>query len=222
MSLNRIAFILRVNPKTASRRVNFLGKKCALLNERRRAKEKNIERVVMDDLITKENSKLKPITVSIAVNEKTRHILGIEASQIPSFGHLSKIALKKYGYREDHHRKGLDRLFRNITPMLSFDVVIKSDEHKAYPKVIQRYLPQSTHETYKSERAHVAGQGELKKVAFDPLFAVNHTCAMLRANINRLMRKTWCTTKKIERLKDHLEIFQYFYNEIYLKKLTPI
>ena len=69
----------------------------------------------------------------------------------------------------------------------------------------------------------MAGQGELKKVAFDPLFLINHTCATLRANINRLIRKTWCTTKDPQRLKDHLDVFIYFYNEELLKKaLTPL
>ncbi|HXH75974.1 MAG TPA: hypothetical protein VNJ08_13465, partial [Bacteriovoracaceae bacterium] len=85
------------------------------------------------------------------------------------------------------------------------------------------YLPKGKHLTFKSERGCVAGQGELKKVRFDPLFIVNHTCAMFRANVNRLIRKTWCTTKDPQRLKDHLDIFMYFYNEIILpRSLTPI
>lgn len=222
LSINRSARILSVNPKTISRRVSFLGKKCARLNERARQKRRNIHNVVMDDLITKENSKLKPLSITIAVDEDRRHILGMEVSQIPAFGHLSKIALKKYGYRANHHPEGLHRLFGSITPSLSREVLIKTDEHTSYPHVIRKYLPRSKHEAYKSERAHVAGQGELKKVSFDPLFMINHTCAMLRANVNRLIRKTWCTTKNVERLKDHLEIFQFYYNEIYLKGLTPI
>jgi hypothetical protein len=100
---------------------------------------------------------------------------------------------------------------------------VKSDEHQRYPCFVKRYLPFAQHETFKSERSCVAGQGELKKVHFDPLFVVNHTCAMLRANVNRLIRKTWCTTKRVERLKDHLDIFVYYYNEILLQRaLTPI
>lgn len=220
LSIARSARILGVNPKTIARRVLFLGEKCAELNRKARDKRKNIHHVVIDDLITKENSKLKPISVSLAVDEDSRRILGVEVSQIPAFGHLSKIALKKYGYRASHHMDGLERLFQSITPSLSTHVRIKTDEHSSYPYVIKKYLPHCNHESYKSERAHVAGQGEMKKVAFDPLFAINHTCAMLRANINRLMRGTWCTTKKTERLKDHLEIFQYYYNEIYLKSNT--
>lgn len=60
----------------------------------------------------------------------------------------------------------------------------------------------------------------MKKNNNDPLFAINHALAMLRANINRLIRKTWCTSKKIERLKDHLDIFTYYFNKIYLKNFA--
>jgi hypothetical protein len=63
----------------------------------------------------------------------------------------------------------------------------------------------------------VVGQGELKKVGRDPLFSLNHTCAMLRANLNRLFRRTWCTTKRIDRLEAHLWIYVRFHNEVLLK-----
>lgn len=131
--------------------------------------------------------------------------------------------MKKYGKREDEHSAGLARLFKTIAPIVSPEVVIKSDEHQRYPTFISSYLPRAKHLTFPSERGCIAGQGELKKVQFDPLFIVNHTCALLRANVNRLIRKTWCTTKNPKRLKDHLEIFIYFYNEILLKKaLSPL
>lgn len=175
-----------------------------------------IYNIQLDDLITKENSKLLPLTVTIAVDENRRSILGAEVSQIPAFGHLSKIALKKYGSRKDLHFDGLTRLFKRISPFLSPEVLVKSDEHKRYPGFISAYLPRAEHRTFKSERSCVAGQGELKKVQHDPLFIVNHTCALMRANVNRLIRKTWCTTKDPQKLKDHLDVFIYFYNQYLL------
>jgi hypothetical protein len=36
--------------------------------------------------------------------------------------------------------------------------------------------------------------------------------------VNRLIRRTWCTTKKRERLKDHLDIYVQFHNEVLLKE----
>lgn len=219
VSMRRAALFLGVNRRTVEKKIPLLGKNCRrknkLFHDKFRGRIHNIQ---IDDLITKENSKLKPLSVTIAVDENRRTILAMEVSQIPAFGHLSQIALAKYGKRKSEHFEGLTKLFKTITPLVSPEVQIKSDEHQLYPGFISAYLPNSKHLTFKSERATVAGQGEMKKVAIDPLFIVNHTCATLRANINRLIRKTWCTTKDPERLKDHLDIFMYFYNQHYLQK----
>ncbi|MFP5385363.1 MAG: hypothetical protein ACLGHN_04750 [Bacteriovoracia bacterium] len=222
--MRRSSIFLGVDKKTVERKLPFLAKKCRRLNERHLESLKGrIHNIQIDDLITKENSKLKPLSVSIAVDEDRRTILALEVSKIPAFGHLSNLALKKYGHRKDELFEGLTRLFQKITPIVSPEVLVKSDEHQRYPGFVSAYLPKAKHLTFKSERGCVAGQGELKKVQFDPLFIVNHTCALLRANVNRLIRKTWCTTKDPERLKDHLDIFIYFYNQMLLPKaLTPI
>jgi len=61
-------------------------------------------------------------------------------------------------------------------------------------------------------RGCVAGQGELKKIGFDPLFSLNHTYAMMRANINRLFRRTWNTTKDPRKLRDHIDLYVWYHN----------
>ncbi len=223
ISIRRSAIILGVNRRTVERKLPILAKKCRKKNEQHLEGLKGrIHNIQIDDLITKENSKLKPLSVSIAVDENRRTILALEVSQSPAFGHLSRIAVNKYGKRKSEHFEGLTRFFQKIAPLVSAEVQVKSDEHQLYPGFVTAYLPKAKHLTFKSERATVAGQGEMKKVMIDPLFIVNHTCATLRANINRLIRKTWCTTKDPKRLKDHLDIFMYFYNQHYLPRyLTP-
>ena len=224
VSIRRAAVLLRVDKKTIARRLPFLAKRCRRKNQKRLDELKGrVHNIQLDDLITKENSKLKPLTVTIVVDEDRRRILAAEVSKIPAFGHLAKLAVKKYGERKDEHFEGLTRVFQKIAPIVSAEVLIKTDEHQRYPGFVSTYLPKSKHLTFKSERAHVAGQGELKKVAFDPLFAINHTCAMFRSSMNRLIRKTWCTTKDPARLKDHIDVFIYFYNEMLIpKSLTPL
>lgn len=219
VSLRRSAILLGVHRRTVERKLPFIAERCRLLNRRHLEKIKGrIHNIQIDDLITKENSKLKPLSVSIAVDEDRRTILAFEVSQIAAFGHLSRLAVKKYGHRKDTHFEGLTRLFQKITPLVTSDVLIKSDEHQRYPGFISAYLPNAKHVAFKSERGCVVGQGELKKVGFDPLFVINHTCAILRANVNRLIRKTWCTTKDPERLKDHLDLFVFYYNQTLLQR----
>jgi hypothetical protein len=51
-----------------------------------------------------------------------------------------------------------------------------------------------------------------EKFGFDPLFYLNHTYVMLRAHINRFIRKNWCATKDTKRLKDHIDLYVDFHH----------
>lgn len=166
-----------------------------------------------DDLETFEHTKYKPLSVTLAVEEGTRRILGFRVAQMPAKGHLSKKGIKKYGFRRDERAKARADLLRELSPTIQPGAIIKSDSNPYYPADVAKYIPQARHITYLSRRGAITGQGELKKTEFDPIFSLNHTCAMLRANISRLIRKTWCTTKLKERLEDHLAIYAIYHNQ---------
>jgi len=213
VSMRRIAKILLVDKKTVQRKVDFLAFKARIKQQKilENIKEQ-VEHIQFDDLVTSEHTKLKPVSVSIAVDTKSRLILGAFASQIPAFGHLATLSRQKYGQRKSHHKEGLEILFSQIAPTFKEGIRIDSDEHKFYPEFVNRYAKSAQYCRYKGGRGCVAGQGELKKLAKDPLFFINHTCAMLRDNLKRLARKTWCTTKKIEMLQKHLDIYLWYHN----------
>ena len=46
------------------------------------------------------------------------------------------------------------------------------------------------------------------------IFYLNHTCGMIRDSVKRLARRNWCTTKKLEGLQDHLDIYQSYHNQV--------
>jgi transposase-like protein len=222
VSMRRTAKILNLHQDTVRRKVEFLS----LISKRKQEKllkkmHEKVSHLQIDDLITIEHTKLKPVSISVAVDANTRMILGAEVSKIAAFGHLSEISKRKYGPRKSELKEGLTRLFENISSCVQKDSLIESDEHKMYPVFINKFLPTCEHNQYKGGKGCVAGQGELKKLGHDPLFIINHTMAMLRANINRLIRKTWCTTKKIEMLKKHLDIFIWYYNSEVLSRIGP-
>ncbi len=217
VSLRRAAKHLQIHRTTVDRKLKYLAQKARLKNNQFRASRKDkVRHLQFDDLITIEHTKLKPLTVSLAVDAKTRHILGAQVARIGAFGHLAKVSRRKYGRRGNFHARALDSLFKKIAPTINSSALIESDEHKRYPEYVSRYLPNREYKQHKGGRGCIVGQGELKKLARDPLFILNHSCAMLRANINRLIRKTWCTTKRPGRLQMHLEIFINYYNGEYL------
>lgn len=219
ISMRRAAKILNIHKTTVKRKLIYLAKKAKVEHEvfLKMLQQKKVKSMQFDDLITIEHTKLKPLSVTIAIDASRRFVLGTEVSQIPAFGHLAKISRKKYGYRKSFHNAALDNLFKKIKDVISPHAKIDSDEHTNYPKFVKKYFPKATHNRHKGGRGCVAGQGELKKLYYDPLFNLNHTCAMFRANINRLIRKTWCTSKDPKMLENHLMIFTHYYNSYYLK-----
>jgi hypothetical protein len=176
-----------------------------------------IKKVQFDDLETFEHTKLKPLSVALAVDPYTRKILSIQVSRMPAKGPLADKSIKKYGARKDDRKQGWNRLFKSLIPLVDQEAEFLSDQNPHYPSALRRHFPASQHETTPGGRGAITGQGELKKLAFDPLFALNHTCAMLRANLSRLIRRTWCTTKTIRGLEDHLAIYVDYHN----RQLTP-
>ena len=215
--MRRCALVLNINRITVERKMVYLAKKANLSQQEflKNLKGK-VTHLQFDDLLTTEHTKMKPLTVSIAVDAQHRYILGAYVAPIGAFGLLAELSRKKYGKRPNKHKKALTTLFESITPAIHKIALVESDEHNFYPEFVARYLPGRDYRRYPGGRAAVAGQGELKKKAFDPLFILNHSCATLRANMNRLIRKTWCTTKNPAMLQRHLDIMIDFYNQTYL------
>ena len=211
-----MAKLLHISRTTVSRKLIFLGQQAQLELEEMNRQRPIADIIEFDDMETFEITKCKPLSLTLAVEHKTRWIFGIEVSQMPAKGRLTKLAFKKYGPRRDERSRGRASLFGRIQPFISKNALIKSDENPHYVSDVKRFFPEATHERHKGQRGSIVGQGELKKIRFDPLFSLNHSCAMFRANVNRLFRKTWCTTKNRERLHFHLTMYAVFHNKLLL------
>lgn len=218
VSQREIARVEKLNRKTVARRLRFLGSLALKNFEIENSLEDQCSEIEFDDMETFEHTKLKPLSVTLAVQYKTRRILGFQASQMPAKGLLAQKSLKKYGYREDKRSEGRRRLFEDLKPLIFDRSIIRSDSNPHYVEDVKRYFPNAFHDRVLGKRGAITGQGELKKTKFDPLFSLNHTCAMYRAHVSRLIRKTWNTTKNRERLIDHLAIYAFVHNRR-LKKL---
>jgi hypothetical protein len=183
-------------------------------------KLKKLNRVFFDEMESVENSKCLPVSIPIAVDPNTRKILAFRVCSMPAKGHLAAVSRKKYGPRVDERPQAASAVWAELKPCLTETPEISTDEKPFYPMWIAPYFPKAIHKTYKGRRGCVVGQGELKRGGFDPLFALNHTAAMLRANVNRLFRRTWCISKKKERLEAHIALYTRFHNEILTESMA--
>ena len=214
VSQRRSARLLGVSRRTVVKKFRFMARLASIENEKRlhELALTRVNDIQFDDLITSIHTKCKPVSVSLAVNGKTREILGFQVSDLPARHPLVEVALAKYGQRKDERPFGLGRLFTALSRIVNEKAKVVSDCDPEYPGFVSKHLPTAHYERIKSRRARSQGFGELKRIGFDPIFSLNHTCAMLRANLNRLARSTWATSKTKIGLIQHLELYAHYHN----------
>jgi len=208
----RIARKHRCSRKTVARKIRFLATQARIKSADWLSAVQPIERVQWDELITFEHSRLKPLSIAVIVAVGHRCILGMGVASIPASGPIAEISRKKYGKRPDRSSAMRKRVLKSARPYLSPTVQFESDEHARYSAEIRQVCAGSSHIQYSSIRGSLVGMGELKRTGYDPLFPINHTLSMLRDNIKRLARQTWCTTKRADVLEDILAIYMQYHN----------
>ena len=103
VSMRRIARVLNINPKTVARKLTFLGQ---TLQQKMATQDfSHVSHIQFDELQTIEHTKLKPLSVAMAVSTKDRRIIGFRVASMPATGHLATLSRKKYGSRPDHRRR---------------------------------------------------------------------------------------------------------------------
>jgi hypothetical protein len=217
VSQRQIGRNLKIRQTTVAKKLIFLAQVLRLKLQNLNQSLGLIHDLEFDDLETFEHSKCKPLSVLVAVAQSKRWILGVDVAQMPAKGRLAEKSLLKYGPRADERRFVRRLRFEKIRPQVSEVVTIRSDSNPHYGPDVAEFFPNAKYDQFLGVRGAITGQGELKKTTWDPLFGVNHTCAMLRAHISRLIRKTWNTTKSRARLQDHLDIYAFYHNTELLK-----
>lgn len=214
----RIAIKLGCNRKTVARKIVFLAEQARQKTAAWLAERGPFMRVQWDELLSFEHTRLKPLSVAVLSAVGDRCILGFGVAPVPASGLIAKRAREKYGRRRNRSARMRKRVLHAASDLLSPTVLIESDEHPRYAAEIKEALPQSTHVQHLSVRGSLTGQGELKRTGVDPLFPINHTLAMMRDNIKRLTRRTWCTTKRQSALEDIIAIYMHYHNTELIKR----
>ena len=235
VSQRRAALIFGVNRKTIVRKFLFGATEAqkrheTFLKSLRDSTSSRPLAIQFDEMESFERSKCLPLSIPLVVLPESRKILAIDVCSMPAKGPLTTLSLRRYGPRRDERPKTAIRLLRSLRGSLAVVPEILSDQNPKYPGWLKQafcgYLappsassPQSfqaqfRHKTVKGRRGCVVGQGELKRGGHDPLFSLNHTAAMIRANVNRMFRRTWCTTKRADRLRAHLMLYVDFHNTV--------
>jgi transposase-like protein len=214
-SQNRLAKVLGCNRKTVVKKIRFLACKARNIHEAKLKTEFEIRVVQFDEMETFEHTRKKPVSISIAVEVerfekdgkwfyRAGRIIDAIAGSMPCKGWLAAKSRELYGNREDQRYEcGMDVL-ESVKTASSERLKIMSDGKRAYPNMFAEVLPQA--------EIAVVNRKQNQGSEYDPMFSLNHTCALLRHDLSRLARKSWVTTKNIEGLQYHLDLYLAYRN----------
>lgn len=210
MAQRQIARVLGCSKNTVDLRIPWFRRNLGM-SSKFRAATPTPDIVFIDEMESIEHTKLKPLTIPLAVGSDYR-ILAMTVGKIGAKGLLADISKKKYGHRQNEKQAALKKLFSSLKMTLRHSPkVIRTDKSPFYQKLVKENFPHSKHETY-SSRDHVRKKKEMlflnhEKRVYDPLFPLNQRCAKLRQDIKRLSRRSWCTTKDPKNLETILNLY---------------
>ena len=200
------ARILRTRRRTIERRLTLYGGQARLFQQAR-LQGKRIDGVfLLDELETfEQNRRLKPVTMPLLIERESRFFVHLETAALPARGPLSaKNQLKKeelerlHGKRRSGSTAAVTRCFEALARhhKEGKPALILTDCKTSYPVILNAVFKQESpnHKRTSSKR---------KRDPKNPLFAINHSFAMLRDGISRLVRRTWAHSMKRERLAQH-------------------
>ncbi len=175
----------------------------------------------MDEAETFETDRLvRPITIPVLIQRKTLFVIYAETAPLPPRGRLDVFRkLRKerdernFGPRKCGSRaavkRTLEALSNAMAPGHFLEIVTdKKGSYRTLLKEVFGALP----------RNHIQESSRKRRNRANPLFPINHTLAMMRDGVSRLVRRNWAASKLRDRLTDHLWIWIVYRN--YVREMT--
>ena len=210
--------------KTVSHRLDRIGRHCEGFHRHllaRAAVQGGLLGIFqLDELETFETDRrLQPITVPVLIESSSYFVLHIAVAPLPARGGLTaRNRLRKeereerFGKRRSGSRGVVRESFEVLREMAvsRMPVWIQTDRKHSYRSLLRRVF---------GDRAqHHRTSSKAKRSYSNPLFPINHTLAMLRDGLSRLVRRSWAVSKKGSRLRPHLWMWVVWRN--YVRGIT--
>ena len=208
VTMRRTAKVVRVHRRTVVRKLKFLAQRARLAHQAALTTGKfHTTYVQFDEMETYEESKLKPLSIALAVRGKNGQVLSAKVATMNCHGRMAATSVHKYqGRRPDTRKQAALAALADVAAVSKPSMTVVTDQKKAYPNLIKTALPHAVHVAHPSRRLPANSKQK------DPLFWLNVTCAKLRADLARLSRRTWSASKKPECLQDALDLYIAYSN----------
>ena len=218
------ARILGCSRGTVAHRLELLGEHCERFHRWRLSRARGeldpSSIFQLDELETFEhNRRLAPVTMPVLIERKSYFVVDLKPAALPARGGLRtkdrerKEAREKLrGRRRSGSVQAVAQCIRALSGVFSplLPIRIQTDRKETYPSILRRHLRCGVfHERHSSTA---------RRDYANPLFPINHTLAMMRDGISRLVRRTWAASKLKEKLERHAWIWAVWRN--YVRTVT--
>lgn len=177
----------------------------------------------LDELETFETHRLaRPVTVPVLIERRSYFVLHTEAAPMGPRGRLNPAAQKRkdtdealYGKRRSGSRQAVKRTLELLREVLPEDqpLNLQTDRKSTYRSLAREIFQGCL-------GSHVRESSRRRRDYRNVLFPINHTLAMMRDGISRLVRRSWGASKQRERLEDHMAIWVAYRN--YVRGITVV
>lgn len=174
----------------------------------------------LDELETFEHSRrLAPVTMPVLIELHSYFVVHAAVGALPARGNLRPGDVQKKLAREALHgprlcesRAAVDSCFKVLGDHVARDrhLVVSTDRKSSYPRILAARLP--------STYTHARHSSTATRTRHNPLFPINHTLAMARDGLSRLVRRSWGVSKERKWLELHAWIWIAYRN--YIRSIT--
>lgn len=212
VGLRQAGRVLELGVGATQRKFRKIARHMRLLNRNLVTRWLGHGTFLLDELESFEQRCITPLTIPVLIERHSKFVVATDVASIRRVakkGSWRQRWLARYearvGRRQDHGRNCVRRVLGRLDRLIAGGTVtLITDEKALYGSLGQRrFGPRLTHQTVSSR---------LPRTAYNPLFAINLTDAMLRDNNGRLRRRSWLVSKRGRFLRLQLELFATYRN----------
>jgi len=218
------ARILECTRKTVVHRLRLLSEHSRAFHERvlarARARGGLDGDYQLDELETFEGSRRQcPVTMPVLIELHSYFVVHVEVAPLPPRGKARRKELERRlererveGRRRSGSSAAVERCFRVLADAHGHQraPTISTDCKSTYGPLLRKAFPDTCY--------HVRHSSKARRDFHNPLFPINHTLAMLRDGLSRLVRRNWGVSKQREWLERHAWVWIAYRN--YIRPLT--
>lgn len=215
MSLRQVGRTLGIHNATVQRKAFKIARAMAQLHGNLLHALPNARAYLLDEEETYEQKSIRTLTIPILIEKDSWFIVATDVAPIRRLARKGTVRRRrqdaeerKHGKRPDESRAAVANVLRTLARVSAGQKIeLITDQKSSYATVAKRVLAEGLSH-------HQRVSSRLPRNQYNPLFAINTTNAMTRDHLARLRRRSWCVSKKRDRLHAHLALFTAYRNYV--------